>query len=92
MPYVFVEELIEGLEEADVVERSELETITSERDEARQQRDDAIERAVKAESDLTAQKEKFANTFFQQRSQMPKPNKNMPKPATMDAFKIGGGF
>lgn len=64
MPYIFVEELPEEVEEADVVERSELDSAITERDEARTQRDEAIERAVSAENDLAKQKEKYANTFL----------------------------
>ena len=93
MPYVFMEELPEGMEAADVVERSELDSTISERDEARQQRDDAIERAVQAEGDLQAQKEKYAETFFQKRQSKPdKPKGDYEKPATMNAFRVGGAF
>lgn len=92
MPYVFVEVLDEGMEEADVVERSELDNAITERDAAREQRDQAIERADKAETDLTAQKEKYANTFLSRSRQKPK-HEGDAKPAhTLDTFKIGGWF
>lgn len=92
MPYIFVEELPEDAEEADVVERSELDSAITERDDARNQRDEAIERATQAESDLKAQKEKYANTFLSSRQKTPEPNKKPVAPKTMDMFKIGGGF
>lgn len=92
MPYVFMEELPEGFEEADVVERSELDSITTERDEARQQRDSAIERAEQAEGDLQAQKEKYANTFLSSQRKNPEPKGDYSKPHDMSAFKIGGMF
>ena len=91
MPYIFVEELGEDMEEADVVERSELDSAILERDDARSQRDEAIERASRAESDLAAQKEKYANTFLSNRQKTPEKEKRE-APKSMDMFKIGGGF
>lgn len=85
MPYVFVEELPEDAEEADVVERSELDSTITERDEARSQRDEAIERAEAAESDLEKQREKYANTFLS-RKREPEPNNDYKKPMGMSSL------
>jgi hypothetical protein len=64
MPYVFYEELPEGMSEADVVERAELESTLEELESAREQRDQAISRAESAEQGLREAKEKYANTFL----------------------------
>lgn len=64
MPYIFVEELMEGQTEADVVERADYDAIITERDEVLTQRDTAIDRAETAESELKAQKQKYADAFF----------------------------
>lgn len=64
MPYVYYEELPEGMEEADVVERAELDSTIEELETAREQRDQAIERAETAEEGWRKSKEKYANTFL----------------------------
>lgn len=74
MPYVFVENLEEGQEEADVVERTEFSDIQNQLEEVRNQRDSAIERAVKAEEDYSKMREKYANTFLGKPRQ-PEPSK-----------------
>ena len=79
MPYVYVEQVEEGMQEADVVERSDLDTIKEELESIKNQRDEAIERAVKAEEDYGKMREKYANTFL---SNKPKPIKE-PKPLNL---------
>lgn len=64
MPYIFVEELQEGQEEAQVVERAEYDGLSQQLEEAREQRDQAIERAETAEEGWREAKEKYANTFL----------------------------
>ena len=64
MPYIFVEELQEGQEEAQVVERAEYDGLSQQLEEAREQRDQAISRAESAEQGLREAKEKYANTFL----------------------------
>ena len=64
MPYVFVEELQEGQEEADVIERTEHDALQQQLEETRTQRDQAIERAETAEKGWRESKEKYANTFL----------------------------
>ncbi len=64
MPYVFVEELGEGQEEAAVITREEHEQTVLDLEEARTQRDAAIERAETAEKGWREAKEKYANTFL----------------------------
>lgn len=64
MPYIYVEELGEGQEAADVVERADYDAVITERDEVITQRDGAIDRAEAAEADLKAQKQKYADRFF----------------------------
>lgn len=90
MPYVFYDELPEGLQEADVVERAELESLNEELEQAREQRDQAIERAQAAEKGWEESKQKYANTFL--RSKPPEPNPPKPldlRPQTInELFKI----
>ena len=64
MPYVFVEVLDEGQEEADVVERSQFEEVLDSLHTAESMRDSAIQRAEQSEKDLAAQKRKYAETFL----------------------------
>lgn len=64
MPYVFVDELQEGQEEAQVVEKGEHDELSRQLEEAREQRDKAIERAETAEKGWQEAKEKYANTFL----------------------------
>lgn len=64
MPYVFVEELEEGVEGADVVERSEYEQLRASVDELASQRDTLIERAETAEKDAREARDKYAHAFI----------------------------
>ena len=64
MPYVYVEELGEDQEAADVVEVGEVDTLKAQLEETREQRDQAIERAATAEKGWQEAKEKYANTFL----------------------------
>ncbi|MBR2553450.1 MAG: hypothetical protein IKE94_01200 [Aeriscardovia sp.] len=64
MPYVFVEELQEDQEQADVIERTEFERVSDELEEMREQRDTAIERAEIAEKGWREAKQKYADTFL----------------------------
>ena len=79
MPYVFVEQVEDGMQEVDLIERSELDTITEELESVKNQRDAAIERAVKAEEDYSKMREKYANTFLSN----PKKPTNTPKPINL---------
>ena len=90
MPYVFQEELNEGQTEADVVERSEYESLNTQLQAALDQRDQAIERAVKAEGDYGKMRQKYADTFLNKAyNPQPLPNDNRPITAQSmdDLFK-----
>lgn len=64
MPYVFVEELGEGQEEADVVERDVTDAIADERDEARSQVESLTSERDSLAQQLNAAKTKFADAFL----------------------------
>lgn len=78
MPYVFVEELAEGQEEADVLEASSyrelqtsldeinnsLEIMTKERDGLQRSYDEAVSERDRLEQELGEAKTKFANAFL----------------------------
>ena len=64
MPFIFVEELQDGQEEAQVIEQSVHNEILRQLEDAREQRDQAIERAEIAEKGWRESKEKYANTFL----------------------------
>lgn len=64
MPYVFKDELDEGEVEADVVERSEYQTVVEDRDTVRTQRDEAIARAETAEKGWEESRNKYADAFL----------------------------
>ena len=71
MPYVFYEVLPEGMEEVDVVERSEHEQLLESLRTAETMRDEAIDKAVELEKSLHEQKRKYAETFL---TKTPEPN------------------
>ena len=64
MPYVFYDEVPEGMEPSDVVERSEHESILESLRTAESMRDAAIKKAEELEKDLHEQKKKYAETFL----------------------------
>ena len=64
MPYVFVDEVPEGMELADVVERAEHESLLDSLKTAENMRDDAIQKAEELEKELHEQKRKYAETFL----------------------------
>lgn len=64
MPYIYVENLEDGQEEANVYTQDDIDKANERIAELEQQRDTAIERAVDAENKLRESKEKYANTFF----------------------------
>lgn len=90
MPYLYVEELEEGQEEADVVERSVHDSVLESLRTAEQMRDDAISRAEAAEGDLRKQKEKYANTFLSKKPEsgdpVPHPKPEIPPQSFSDLF------
>ena len=64
MPYVYYEELPENVEEVSVVEESVFNDLKSEYEKVVQQRDEAIERAEKAEEGWSKTKQKYADAFL----------------------------
>lgn len=80
MPYIYVETLEEGQEPADVVERAEFDSLNEMLGQAQDQRDQAIERAVNAESDYSKMRQKYADTFLRTPSQTkPAETANLPQ-------------
>lgn len=84
MPYIFVEELEEGQEAAEVVDKSEYDTLDSLYQEAQNQRDAAIERAVNAESDYSKMRQKYADTFLKTPSKIQKQTPESILPQSID--------
>ena len=64
MPYVFMEELGEGMEEADVVSRDDYSTLETERDVLALEKEDAVARAETLKAELESAKTKFADAFL----------------------------
>lgn len=64
MPYVFVEELSEGQEEADVVTREDFESVSQSLLDANSDIESLTDRAIKAEGDLDTLRRKYANAFM----------------------------
>lgn len=75
MPYVYYDELPEGMEESNVVDRAEHETLLESLRTAESMRDAAIQRAEDFESQLHEQKKKYAETFL---SKSPAPKGHEP--------------
>ena len=87
MPYYYFEEEQEGFEQADVVERTELDEVQARLSEITEQRDQAVERAVSAEKGLAEAKQKYADTFLTtpSRIMMNHEEKNM-RPTSIDSL------
>jgi len=64
MPYIEVEELPEGTQEADVVSRAEYEAVVSERDSTIEQRDTALTRISEMEQTVRDTKAKYAEAVL----------------------------
>lgn len=64
MPYVWREEVEEGDDVRDVVERSDYDAVIEERDQLVTQRDGLIERAEAAEEGWRQAKNKYADAFI----------------------------
>ena len=61
MPYIYVDELPEGTEEADVVSREDYDSVATQRDEFESQRDDALAQIEEARSQVREAKAKYAD-------------------------------
>lgn len=64
MPYIEVETLPEGVEEADVVSRADYDSVIQERDSTIQQRDDALTRIEEAEKEVRETKARYADAIL----------------------------
>ena len=90
MPFVFVDELQEGQEEAQVVEQGVHDELSRQLEEVREQRDKAIERAETAEKGWQEAKEKYANTFLTTPSKIIENHKprNLSAQSVKDLFTV----
>lgn len=61
MPYVFYEELPDGMEEVDVVPRTDYDAIVAERDSTIEQRDNALASIEEARKEVRDVKAKYAD-------------------------------
>ena len=64
MPYIFVEEIEEGVEYADVVSAEDYSTLQASFEDLVMQRDAAIERAEAGEAEAKRMKDKYASRFL----------------------------
>jgi len=64
MPYVFVEELAEGQEEADVVERAEVDALTQTLNETQERLDQAVQRGMEWQEEVKKVKRDYADKFL----------------------------
>ena len=81
MPYIMVEELPEGVEAADVVERTEYDALSSRLSDAEGQRDRLLERAETLTSELSESRKKYADAFLgAAQAQPPKEPEQEPDP------------
>ena len=83
MPYVFYDELPDGVEEVDVVSRDEYNTLIEERDNTIQQRDDALAQIEEARKEVRDVKAKYADTILSANKKLgttPKPEPKRTKP------------
>lgn len=83
MPYIEVETLPEGTEEADVVSRADYDSVVQERDSTIQQRDDALTRIAEAEKEVRDTKARYADAILsanQHRKSEPKQETKQEKP------------
>lgn len=73
MPYIYIEEVADGMEVADVIERSEYDKVVEERDAYEKQRDDAIAKINDAEKEVREAKAKYADYILSGSGQQQKP-------------------
>lgn len=64
MPYIFVDEIPDDVEEAEVVSKEEYDGLMEDFNNLTVQRDEAIERAEIAEEGWKKSREKYANAFL----------------------------
>lgn len=76
MPYIYIEEVADGMEVADVVERSEYDKVVEERDAYEKQRDDAIAKINDAEKEVREAKAKYADYILSGSNQQQKPTES----------------
>lgn len=92
MPYVFYEELPEGLEEADVVSHENYDTLAEELAATVEQRDQALETLESSRRETREAKAKYAKLILDaNKEQTKKEPEDAPKPTgkrTADLFAI----
>lgn len=84
MPYVFYEELPDGMDEVDVVPRADYDALVEERDSTIQQRDDALTQIEEARKEVRDVKAKYADTILtanRKSKTEPKPEPKRSKPS-----------
>lgn len=94
MAYIFVDEIPDGFEEAEVVSKQDFDNLQANLNEVIQQRDEAVERAVNAEEGWQKSREKFANTFLSTPSKLAEDDDsaekiNLTAQSFESLFKIG---
>lgn len=84
MPYMFVEEVPEGHEVADVYERADYDAVVAERDSAIEQRDTALGQIGSLEARLRESQAKYADAFLTSPARM----KQQQRKDVMDDGKV----
>ena len=86
MPYVFVEELAEGQEAADVVERAQYDQLAAELDTANTNLEAAVDKGVALEAEVKEAKRKYATAF------LAKPVEHVAQQPVEVPKTVGSGF
>lgn len=71
MPYIYVDELPEGVEEADVIARSDYDAIVEERNTTIEQRDSALSQIEDSRKEVRDIKAKYADYILSSSSKKP---------------------
>jgi hypothetical protein len=74
MPYIFVDELPEGTEEANVVSREDYDGVVQERDQYATQRDEALGQIEEHDKAKRAAESKYADLILGMGKNQPEPN------------------
>lgn len=64
MPYIFVDEVPEGADEADVVSREDYDTVAESLRDMEVQRDSAVSKGVELEGELKTVRDAYAKAFI----------------------------
>lgn len=90
MPYVFYEELPDGVEESDVVSRDDFEAVAESVETLERARDELAGEVVRLRGDLKKSREDYSRLVLDS-TQQDSQNKDVREPITLKGYRNQGG-